>query len=155
MFPQLLQEERFVSLYRESQQWAVLLDYSKSTENPSLMMECAWKARDWKAVQSLLPTAPIVAGLEIGEPENKIDEIYLAIGNGKLGDVEKLHLQAVQLCLYKWQLLPSVAPGCNAHISLLQQFHRLVELRESGQIMVETRNHSTKGTLPDLKNLLR
>ena len=119
------------------------------------MMECAWKARDWKAVQSLLPSPVIIAGLEKGDTETKINEIYLAIGNGKLGEVEKLHLQAVQLCLHKWQLLPSLSPSCNAHTALLQQFHRLVELRESGQIMLETRNHSTKGTLPDLKNLLR
>ncbi len=133
----------------------MLADYAKNSENPSVMMECAWKARDWKAVHSLLPSPSIVAGLEIGCPGNKIDEIYLAIGTGKLSEVEKLHLQAVQLCLHNWQLLPKLAPGCNAHSSLFQQFHRLVELRESGQIMVETGNHSTKGTLPDLKNLLR
>ena len=151
----MLWESRFVSLHRESNQWSVLADYAKDSDNSKLMMEYAWKARQWKTVQELLSNPSIVAGLEAGNPQHKMNEIYLAIATNKFGDVEKLHLQAVQLCLHKWQLLPGISTGCNAHTSLLQSFHRLVELRESGQIMVEASNHSSKGTLPDLKNLLR
>lgn len=57
----------------------------------------------------------------------------------QLSEVENLHAQTAQLCLYKWRLLPSVFSGCNAHTSLLHHFHRLIDLKESGQIMVETR----------------
>jgi len=84
----------------------------------------------------------------------KICETLSAVADGKLGDVENLHAQSSQLALYKWQNLPSFSGGSCAHAKLLHFFHRLVEIRESGQIMVETNNHSTGKTLPDLKNLL-
>ena len=85
----------------------------------------------------------------------KMSETLLAVADGKLSDVENLHAQTAQLCLYKWQLLPELTSGSMAHASLLHFFHRLVEIRESGQIMVETSNHSNGKTLPDLKNLLK
>jgi transformation/transcription domain-associated protein len=84
-----------------------------------------------------------------------MSETLLAVADGKLSEVENLHAQTAQLCLHRWQLLPNVMSGSHAHGILLQFFHRLVELRESGQIMVETSNHSSGRTLPDLKNLLR
>jgi transformation/transcription domain-associated protein len=97
----------------------------------------------------------LLPAIEDGDPNVKMGEILLAINEGKLADVETLHVQTAQLCLQKWQLLPALASGSIVHGSLLHSFHRLVELRESGQIMVETSNHSKRRTLPDLKNLLR
>jgi hypothetical protein len=97
----------------------------------------------------------IVAAVEAGDPAMKICETLSAVADGKLGDVENLHAQSSQLALYKWQNLPSFSGGSCAHAELLHFFHRLVEIRESGQIMVETNNHSTGKTLPDLKNLLK
>mmetsp|Transcript_42172 Transcript_42172/g.63679 ORF Transcript_42172/g.63679 Transcript_42172/m.63679 type:complete len:1904 (+) Transcript_42172:2-5713(+) len=149
-----LWESRWVELHRGLCQWSVISTYAEMTGSPKLSLESAWKARDWDKVRSLCSTPSIVATLEAGDPEVKMSEIFLAIADGKLNEVENLHAQTAQLCLYKWQLLPSVAARCNAHSSLLQCFHRLVELRESGQIMVETSTHSRGRTLPDLKNLL-
>jgi len=147
-------EDRWVDLNRELCQWEVLSEYAEDMAYPKLQMESAWKLREWDKVRKLLATPSIMGLLEDGDPDIKMSEVFLAIVDGKLTDVENLHAQTAQLCLYKWQLLPSLSTGSNAHVSLLQKFHRLVELRESGQIMVETSTHSSGRTFPDLKNLL-
>ncbi len=147
-------EDRWIALQQELCQWPILKDYATQTSNYKLQLDCAWKSRDWEKVRSICRIPSITAALEIGSYEIKMNEIFLSIADGKLNDVENLHAQTAQLCLYKWQLLPSICIGTNTHVYLLQSFHRLVELRESGQIMVETSSHSSGRTLPDLKNLL-
>lgn len=148
-------EERWIDLQREQCQTSVVSEYAKTAQNPYLMLESAWKQREWDRVRALCSSPSLVAAVESGEASVKMCETLLAVANGKLGDVENLHAQTAQLCLYKWQLLPSFSSASSAHASLLHFFHRLVEIRESGQIMVETSNHSTGKTLPDLKNLLK
>jgi transformation/transcription domain-associated protein len=132
-------EDRWIALHKEMSQWAVLEDFAHSSDCSRLKMECAWKARDWKKLRAICATPSVVASLEAGDIDVKMSEIFLAIADGKLNEVENLHAQTAQLCLYKWQLLPPVHSGCCAHIELLHSFHRLVDIRESGQIMVETR----------------
>ena len=133
-------EDRWIASHKEMCQWAVLEDFANDSGCSKLSMECAWKATDWKKkLQSLCSSPSVVASLESGDIEVKMSEIFLAIADGKFCDVENLHAQTAQLCLYKWQLLPPIHSGCNAHNGLLHNFHRLVDIRESGQIMVETR----------------
>lgn len=154
-FEMKLIEERWIDLQREQCQTSVVSEYGNAAQNPHLMLESAWKQREWDQVRSLCSSPSLVAAVESGEASVKICETLLAVANGKLSDVENLHAQTAQLCLYKWQLLPALSNASCAHSSLLHFFHRLVEIRESGQIMVETSNHSTGKTLPDLKNLLK
>ena len=150
-----LWEDRWVDLNREMCQWQVLSNYAGPSGFAQLDMECQWKTRNWDKVRSLCSTDPsIISSLETGDPQIKMSEVFLAIVDGKLSEVENLHAQTAQLCLYKWQLLPTISTGGRSHNELLQSFHRLVELRESGQIMVETTRHSRNKTFPDLKNLL-
>lgn len=132
-------EDRWVALHREMSQIAVLEDYAHDSDCSKLSMECAWKSKDWNKLRSLCSTPSVVASLESGDIEVKMSEIFLAIADGKLHEVENLHAQTAQLCLYKWQLLPPIHSGCCAHNELLHNFHRLVDIRESGQIMVDTR----------------
>jgi hypothetical protein len=147
-------EERWIELHRELCQLQVVAEYAKASESPRLQLEVAWKSHDWNKVRSLCSSTALLASVESGDPVVKMSETLLAVADGKLSDVENLHAQTAQLCLYKWQLLPQLSCGSLSHSSLLHFFHRLVEIRESGQIMVETSNHSTGRTLPDLKNLL-
>lgn len=154
-FEMNLWEERWISLQREMCQLSIVTDYAGSSGDPHLLLESAWKSQDWDRVRALFSSLTLLPAIEDGDPLVKMGEILLAINEGKLNEVESLHVQTAQLCLYKWQLLPAVSTGSFAHASLLHMFHRLVELRESGQIMVETSNHSKMKTLPDLKNLLR
>lgn len=148
-------EERWIHLNRESCQTAVVSEFASAANVPHLMLESAWKQREWDQVRSLCSAPPLVAAVESGDATVKMCETLLAVADGKLSDVENLHAQTAQLCLYKWQLLPRLSHSSMSHVSLLHFFHRLVEIRESGQIMVETGNHSTGKTLPDLKNLLK
>eukprot|EP00536_Pseudo-nitzschia_multiseries_P000672 jgi/Psemu1/233891/estExt_Genewise1.C_80142 len=147
-------EDRWVNLQQQGQQLEVVSEYARQSKNEGVMLECAWRERDWDSVRFLCSSPRIVAAVESGDPAMKICETLSAVADGKLGDVENLHAQSSQLALYKWQNLPSFSGGSCAHAELLHFFHRLVEIRESGQIMVETNNHSTGKTLPDLKNLL-
>lgn len=148
-------EEGWVRLQREQCQTLLVSEYAHSAKNPRLLLESAWKLKEWERVRTLCSSPSLVAAVEGGEASVKMCETLLAVANGKLGDVENLHAQTAQLCLYKWQLLPNFSHASFAHASLLHFFHRLVEIRESGQIMVETSNHSNGKTLPDLKNLLK
>ena len=148
-------EARWVELQKEMCELNLVKEFATVTKDHHLLLETAWKTEDWETVKSLGSSPALISMTEEGNPALKISEIFLAINDGKLSEVENLHAQTAQLCLYKWQLLPSLAQGSPSHSSLLQTFHRLVELRESGQIMVETLSHSNRRTFPDLKNLLR
>jgi transformation/transcription domain-associated protein len=153
-FEMSLWEDRWIGLQKDTCQLDLVSEYASETGNPHLMLECAWKTRKWAEVRSLCSSASLIPSVEAGDPLVKLSETLLAVADGKLSDVENLHAQTAQLCLYKWQLLPKLSSGSASHASTLHFFHRLVEIRESGQIMVETNNHSSAKTLPDLKNLL-
>ncbi len=153
-FEMSLWEDRWIGLQRDLCQLDLVSEYATETGNPHLMLECSWKTRNWAKVRSLCSSPSLFSSVEAGDPLIKLSETLLAVADGKLSDVENLHAQTAQLCLYKWQLLPKLSSGSASHASTLHIFHRLVEIRESGQIMVETNNHSSGKTLPDLKNLL-
>jgi transformation/transcription domain-associated protein len=149
-----LWENRWVDLQKELCQLQVVADYAAASGDPHLLLESSWKLQDWEQLRSLCASPSLAGPMERGDPTVKMTEILLAVNEGKLSEVENLHAQTAQLSLQRWQLLPALAPGSQAHCNLLHFFHRLVELRESGQIMVETGKHSSRRTLPDLKNLL-
>jgi transformation/transcription domain-associated protein len=149
-----LWENRWVDLQKELCQLEVVADYASASGDPHLLLDSSWKLQDWERLRSLCASPSLADPMERGDPTVKMTEILLAVNEGKLSEVENLHAQTAQLSLQRWQLLPTLAPGSQGHGSLLHFFHRLVELRESGQIMVETGKHSTRRTLPDLKNLL-
>lgn len=141
-------------LQKELCQSHVVSEFANLSESPFLQLECAWKSQEWSKVRSLCSSSALFAAVESGDPKIKMCETILAVANGRLADVENLHAQTAQLCLYRWQLLPKLSSTSRAHSSLFHFFHRLVEIRESGQIMVETNNHASARTIPDLKNLL-
>lgn len=147
-------EERWIEIHRELCQLSVVKEFANTSANHRLQLECAWKTQEWPKVRALCASTSLLLSVESGDALVKMSETLLSVADGKLADVENLHAQTAQLCLYRWQLLPSLSSGSPSHSSLLHFFHRLVEIRESGQIMVETASHSNGRTLPDLKNLL-
>ena len=149
-----LWEERWVEIQRQVCQLEVVSEFANASANHRLQLDCAWRTQDWVKVRALCGAPSLLVAGESGDATVKLSETLLAVADGKLGEVENLHAQSAQLCLYKWQLLPHLSSGSPVHASLFHFFHRLVEVRESGQIMVETGNHSEGRTVPDLKNLL-
>lgn len=150
-----LWEDRWIHLQKEVCQMEVVADFASANRRYAMLLDAAWKNQDWDMIENLTSFPELVSLCERGDPLVKMCEILLAITRGKLSEVENLHTQTAQLCLQKWQSLPCIASGSHQHSELLHSFHRLVEFRESGQIMVETTNHSNRRTLPDLQNLLR
>ncbi len=140
-----LWETRWVECARQLAQWPLLCDFSRSVKQHELTMECAWKGHDWGLVRELLRSPSLIAALELGSPRHKLYEIYMSIVDGKFGDVEHHCNQCIQLALHRWSQLPPLATADGAHNGLLRLFHQLVEVHESGQIMLEvsqhTRNH--------------
>jgi transformation/transcription domain-associated protein len=129
-----LWEDRWVHLQRELCQQEVVTTFADTSNDPFLQLECAWKAQEWTKARSILSSAALLPATELGDPGLKISETLLSVAEGKLSEVENLHAQTAQLCLYKWQLLPRLSSGSPSHSSLLHFFHRLVEIRESGHI---------------------
>jgi transformation/transcription domain-associated protein len=146
-----LWETRWLESHKEMGQWSVVDQFALDMDDATLMRECAWKTNNWEQVKSLCAPPSAISSLNECDPSTKITEIYLAVHEGKLGVVENLHWLSAQLCLQQWNLLPT---GGNAHSSMFQLFQRLVELRESSQIALETSSHSARRTIPDLKLLL-
>ena len=132
-----LWESRWVSAARELGQWPVLEDLSKATNRPECALESAAKNHDWAAVRDQLRTPSCIAGLELGSPQHKLFEIYVAIVDSKFSDVEHHCNQCIQLALHQWATMPPLTTGDGAHVGLLRLFHQLVEVHESGQIMLE------------------
>jgi len=147
-------EQRWVGSHKDMSQWSLIDEFATSNGEARLSLEAAWKTKNWEKVKSLFATPSVVALLEEGDQCAKMTEMYLAIQEGNLDEVDSIHAQIAQLCLYRWQLLPSISSGSQAHQSLLQQCTRLVELRESSQLLVETNAHVSRQTVPDLKTLL-
>jgi transformation/transcription domain-associated protein len=147
-------EQRWVGSHKEMSQWSLIDEFASSHGEARLSLEAAWKTKNWEKLKSLFATPSVAALLEEGDPCAKMTEMYLAIQQGNLDAVDSIHAQIAQLCLYRWQLLPSISTGSQAHQSLLQHFTRLVELRESSQLLVETNAHVPRQTVPDLKTLL-
>ncbi|CAM9146381.1 unnamed protein product [Phaeothamnion confervicola] len=81
-----------------------------------------------------------MARLEAGSPELKLYDAYFALLDGRLEAVERALAQAVQVCLYPWQMLPRIHTGAVAHQPLLHDFHRLIELRESAVVLSDVPN---------------
>ena len=109
--------------------------------------------KSWDKVN--IASSSLVAALEEGDPLTWLKYVSIsAIHDGNVDEVESLHAQTAQLCLSRWQNLPPVRAGTNSHNSLFCQFQRLIELREAGQIVVETSSHSSRQSIPDLKSLL-
>jgi transformation/transcription domain-associated protein len=147
-------EERWVALQRESCAWNVLEEFLGEDGPFKLMIECAWKTKNWEKLRGLCSSPSAVSALELGDMDVKMSEILLAISDGKLNEVENLHAQTAQLCLYNWQLLPPLYSGCDTHCQILHMFNRLVDIRESGQIMVEASHHTNNKSYPDFKSIL-
>lgn len=149
-----LWEERWVELHKELCQWSVLSEYASSLDMHKLMIESSWKSRNWSKVQNLCKAPSVLADLEEGCSLTQMNEIFLAIADGNLGDLKGLYVKAGEMCLQEWHLLPPISTACMAHNSILETFHRLIELSESGRILSETTDHAKNRTIPDMKKYL-
>jgi transformation/transcription domain-associated protein len=133
-----LWEDHWITAAEKLQQWDYLYELARQDGNQDLLLEAAWRNRDWsdketkEFIEEQLQTQNDVA-----TPRRRIYEAFLALI--KLpGAVERnteftrILEDAMQLSLRKWVGLPNRMS--TAHIQLLQHFQQFVELQEAVQI---------------------
>ncbi|KAF9009027.1 hypothetical protein BDQ17DRAFT_1422200 [Cyathus striatus] len=131
-----LWEDHWVLAAEKLQQWDILYEFAKSEGNQELMLEAAWRTKEWadhkESLEEQISHLP-----EIPTPRRRVFEAFIALL--KLpGAVEKnveftrVLEDAMQLSLRKWINLPVHLSA--AHIPLLQHFQQFVELQEAIQI---------------------
>ena len=131
-----LWEDHWVLAAEKLQQWDILYEFAKSENNQELMLECAWRTKDWieqkDSLEEQINQLP-----EIPTPRRRVFEAYIALlknpsGLDKNVEFTRFLEDAMQLSLRKWVGLPQSLSV--AHIPLLQHFQQFVELQEAVQI---------------------
>lgn len=131
-----LWEDHWILSAEKLQQWDVLYDFAKGEGNQELMLECAWRIKDWNENKDSLEEQ-INQLPEIPTPRRRVFEAYMALlklpaALDKNVDFTRYLEDAMQLSLRKWVGLPQHLSV--AHIPLLQHFQQFVELQEAVQI---------------------
>ena len=131
-----LWEDHWVLSAEKLQHWDILYDFAKSDNNHELMLECAWRIKEWNENKDSLEEQ-INKLPEIPTPRRRVFEAFIALlklpaALDKNVDFTKFLEDAMQLSLRKWVGLPHQFSV--AHVPLLQHFQQFVELQEAVQI---------------------
>jgi transformation/transcription domain-associated protein len=131
-----LWEDHWISAAEKLQQWDILYDFAKSEGNQELMLESAWRIKEWEdnkeSLEEQVKQLP-----DIATPRRRVFEAFLALlkfpgALDKNTEFTKVLEDAMQLSLRKWIGLPTHLS--TAHVPLLQHFQQFVELQEAVQI---------------------
>ncbi|KAF5369949.1 hypothetical protein D9758_001009 [Tetrapyrgos nigripes] len=131
-----LWEDHWILASEKLQQWEHLYELGKSEGNHDLILESAWRIKDW--TENLSTMEEHIAQLpEVPTPRRRVFEAFIALLKTP-GALDKnieftgILEDAMQLSLRKWVSLPSHLSV--AHVPLLQHFQQFVELQEAVQI---------------------
>ena len=133
-----LWEDHWILATEKMQQWDVLYDLARNDGNNELLLEAAWRNKDWADKDSLQQIEEQVQGMsEVATPRRRVYEAFIALVKtpGAVDrniDFTRILEDAMQLSLRKWVAFPPKMAAC--HIPLLQHFQQFVELQEAVQI---------------------
>ena len=131
-----LWEDHWMLAAEKLQQWDTLHELARSEGNQELMLESAWRIKDWtehrEALEDQISHLP-----DIATPRRRVFEAFIALlklpaALDKNTEFTKILEDAMQLSLRKWVSLPPQLSV--AHVPLLQHFQQFVELQEAVQI---------------------
>ena len=131
-----LWEDHWMLSAEKLQHWDILYDLARGENNYELMLESAWRIKDWSVdMESLEEQVHLLP--EVLTPRRRVYEAFLALlklpaALDKNVEFTKILEDAMQLCLRRWVTLPPHLS--TAHIPLLQHFQQFVELQEAVQI---------------------
>jgi transformation/transcription domain-associated protein len=131
-----LWEDHWMLAAEKLQHWDILYDLARGENNYELMLESAWRIKDWSDnVDSLEEQIRMLP--EVATPRRRVFEAFLALLKSpglldKNVEFTKSLEDAMQLSLRKWTSLPPQLSA--AHVPLLQHFQQFVELQEAVQI---------------------
>ncbi|KAF5390637.1 hypothetical protein D9757_002758 [Collybiopsis confluens] len=133
-----LWEDHWVLAAEKLQQWDLLYDLGRNEGNHDLILESAWRVKDWlenrEALEDHIAQLP-----EVPTPRRRVFEAFLALLKAPPASAVEKNTEFItiledgmQLALRKWISLP---PQLSlAHVPLLQHFQQFVELQEAVQI---------------------
>ena len=131
-----LWEDHWILSAEKLQQWDLLYDLAKGENNYELMLESAWRVKEWadnrEAIEEMISHLP-----EVPTPRRRVFEGFIALLKNpgavdKNTEFTKYLEDAMQLSLRKWISLPAHLSA--AHVPLLEHFQQFVELQEAVQI---------------------
>ncbi|TFK75868.1 hypothetical protein BDN72DRAFT_954419 [Pluteus cervinus] len=131
-----LWEDHWILSAEKLQQWDVLYELASNEGNHELMLESAWRIKEWadnkESLEEEINQLP-----EFATPRRRVFEAFIALlkNPGALDknvEFTRFLEDAMQLSLRKWVGLPPQLSA--AHIPLLQHFQQFVELQEAVQI---------------------
>ncbi|KAL5487751.1 TRA1 [Sanghuangporus weigelae] len=133
-----LWEDHWIIATEKLQQWDILHDLARNDGNNELLLEAAWRIKDWADQDALQQIEEQVQGMsDVATPRRRVYEAFIALVKSP-GAVERnveftrILEDAMQLSLRKWVAFPPKMAAC--HIPLLQHFQQFVELQEAVQI---------------------
>jgi transformation/transcription domain-associated protein len=126
-------EDHWMLAAEKLQQWDTLYELARNDHNQELMLESAWRIKDWTEAREQLEDQIKVLP-DVGTPRRRVFEAFLALlkspSTSEKGSPFTNTLEdAMQLSLRKWISLPTHL--CHAHVPLLQHFQQFVELQEA------------------------
>ncbi|PFH52762.1 hypothetical protein AMATHDRAFT_1809 [Amanita thiersii Skay4041] len=131
-----LWEDHWILSAEKLQQWDLLYDLAKGESNYELMLESAWRIKEWadhkETLEEQISHLP-----EVPTPRRRVFEAFISLLKNpsaleKNVEFTKYLEDAMQLSLRKWISLPIQLSA--AHVPLLQHFQQFVELQEAVQI---------------------
>ena len=155
-----LWEDHWMLSAEKLQQWDTLYELAKNEGNQELMLESAWRTKDWaenrESLEEQINLLP-----EVATPRRRIFEAFIALlkvpgALDKNVEFTRVLEDAMQLSLRKWVGLPPQLSA--AHIPLLQHFQQFVELQEAVQIfgsLSTTNAQNLEKKSSDLKMVLQ
>ncbi|KAI0284236.1 FAT domain-containing protein [Russula aff. rugulosa BPL654] len=155
-----LWEDHWILAAEKLQQWDTLYEFARSEGNQELMLESAWRTKNWPENCDTLEEQ-VNALPEAATPRRRVFEAFIALlkvpsAVEKNVEFTKVLEDAMQLTLRKWVALPAnLSP---AHIPLLQHFQQFVELQEAVKIfgsLSTTSSQNLEKKSSDLKLVLQ
>ncbi|KAH9045426.1 hypothetical protein EDB85DRAFT_2130014 [Lactarius pseudohatsudake] len=155
-----LWEDHWIFAAEKLQRWDTLYEFARSEGNQELMLESAWRTKNWPencdGLEEQVNALP-----EVATPRRRVFEAFIALlkvpsAAEKNAEFTKILEDAMQLALRKWVALPAnLSP---AHIPLLQHFQQFVELQEAVKIfgsLSTTNAQNLEKKSSDLKMVLQ
>jgi transformation/transcription domain-associated protein len=155
-----LWEDHWTLSAEKLQQWDTLYELARNEGNQELMLESAWRTKDWaenrESLEEQINLLP-----EVATPRRRVFEAFIALlkvpgALDKNIEFTKILDDAMQLSLRKWVGLPLHLSA--AHVPLLQHFQQFVELQEAVQIfgsLSTTNAQNLEKKSSDLKMVLQ
>jgi len=155
-----LWEDHWILAAEKLQRWDTLYEFARSEGNQELMLESAWRTKNWPENCDVLEEQ-VNALPEVATPRRRVFDAFIALlkvpsAVEKNAEFTKILEDAMQLTLRKWVALPAnLSP---AHIPLLQHFQQFVELQEAVKIfgsLSTTNAQNLEKKSSDLKMVLQ